>query len=109
MKDRTSRSLVFVIYETIKSLRHLAARADDPTVIQLIVKEAEVLSQSVTRLSKRIQELPPEPNAEPIKTDHIPLTMICEMLALAKRAQFSAVCVRCGGFKLHQNSPDIIT
>ena len=100
---------MFVVRETLKSLRHLSARADDPTVIPLIVKEAEVLSQSVTRLSKRIQELPPERSPEPTMTDQMQLPMISEMLALAKRAQFSTVCSQCGGFDIGQFTPDQIS
>lgn len=62
LKNRTAKSALFIVRESLRSLRQYSADLSDPANITRIISEAQILSTSLKKLEKFLDV--------PTATDH---------------------------------------
>jgi hypothetical protein len=93
LKARTARSSLFVINESLRALRQNMANLDDPSSIDRVIREAEIMSTSLKKLHgfigvEPVNEMPASAGSD------IDLEVVTRCL-LAFRE--NRVCLQCGG------------
>lgn len=104
LKSRTARSAIFIVRESLKSLRQYSADLTDPANIDRIVKESEILSTSLKKLERYLDgpasgQITDTPRAGPL----IDIQSVGKMLTAIHAG---AICGDCGGVQSGERSPD---
>lgn len=103
LKSRTARSAVFIVRESLKSLRQYSADLCDPANIDRVIKTAEVLSTSLKKLEPFLDV--PAGGQQP--SDHSrdgPLIDIRSVGKMLTAIHEGRICADCGG--IIDGSPD---
>jgi len=95
LKSRTARSAVFIVRESLKSLRLYCLNLNDPTNIERIVKESEILSMSLKKL-ERYLDAPTSSQPTDPSSGETPINVLTVNRVLSA-VQEGRICGVCGG------------
>ncbi len=99
LKNRTARASHFVISESVANLRQLATQLEDPSTVDRVLAESEIISASLKKLSKVLEadaqenQLAPTPKQDPESE-----IGVSDVLFFLRMAQADRICEKCGGF-----------
>lgn len=99
LKSKTAAASHFVIRESVQNLRLLSKNLDDPSTVDRVLAESEIISASLKKLSK-ILEADAQENQTPAAPEQDPETEIgvSDVLFFLKMAETGRLCEKCGGF-----------
>ncbi len=93
LKARTARSSLFVINESLKALRQNMAKLDDPSSIDRVIREGEIMSTSLKKLHAYLGEK--QKNDMPASAgSDIDLDVLTRCLLAIRK---NRICPNCGG------------
>lgn len=99
LKSRTARASHFVISESVQNLRQLATQLEDPSTVDRVLAEAELISSSLKKLAKILESDAQESKAPATpKLDPETEIGVSDVLFFLKMAGADRICDECGGF-----------
>ena len=102
LKSRTARSAIFIVRESLKSLRQYSADLTDPANIDRIVKESEILSTSLKKL-ERYLDAPASTQTDTPRDAEISVPTVTRALSAV---QDGRICGACGGVIEGNGTPE---